>query len=150
MAAPLLVTFAGGSDGEWRVESLAAVRGEGLPDASHLAVIDGPADIPATAAWVLRGVTSNERYVNRVEREHLLAKQAPLGRAEATRAALIPIRKSDAWWELTQADRREIFEERTPHITTGLEYLPAVARRLHHRPGPRAAFREHPATRTRK
>ena len=132
MAAPLLVTFVGGSEGEWRVESIAAVRGEGLPDASHLAVIDGPADIPATAAWVLRGVTSNERYVNRAEREHLLAKQAPLGRAEATRAALIPIRKSDAWWELTQADRREIFEERSRHISTGLEYLPAVARRLHH------------------
>ncbi len=132
MAAPLLVTFAGGSDGEWRVESIAAVRGKGLPDASHLTVIDGPADMPATAAWVLRGVTSNERYVNRAEREHLIAKQAPLGRAEATRAALIPIRKSNAWWELTQADRREIFEERSRHISTGLEYLPAVARRLHH------------------
>src|SRR5438093_6442185 len=132
MGAPLLVTFAGGSDGEWRVESLAAVRGEGLPDASHLAVIEGPADTPATAAWVLRGVTSNERYVNRAEREQLLAKQPPLGRAEATRAALIPIRKSDAWWELSQDDRREIFEERSRHIGTGLQYLPAVARRLHH------------------
>ena len=87
MAAPLLVTFAGGSGGEWRVESIAAVRGEGLPDAPHLAVIEGPADTPATAAWVLRGVTSNERYVNRAEREHLLAKQPPLGRPEATRAA---------------------------------------------------------------
>ena len=132
MAAPLLVTFAGGSDGQWRVESIAAVRGGGLPDASHLAVIHGPADIPATAAWVLRGVTSNERYVNRAEREHLLAKQPPLGRAEATRAALIPIRKSDAWWELSHDDRREIFEERSHHIGIGLEYLPAVARRLHH------------------
>ena len=132
MVAPLLVTFAGGSVGDWRVESIAAVRGEGLPDASHLAVIEGPADTPATAAWELRGVTSNERYINRAEHEQLLAEQPPLGRAEATRAALIPIRKSNAWWELTQADRREIFEERSRHISIGLEYLPAVARRLHH------------------
>jgi hypothetical protein len=50
VSAPLLVTFAGGSDGEWRVESIAAVRREGLPDASNLAVIEGFADIPATAA----------------------------------------------------------------------------------------------------
>jgi len=33
---------------------------------------------------------------------------------------------------LTQDERREIFEERSRHIATGLEYLPAVARRLHH------------------
>jgi len=39
----------------------------------------------------------------------------------------VPIRKSEAWWELTQDERREIFEE-----CRGLEYLPAVARRLHH------------------
>jgi len=29
MAAPLLVTFAGGSGGEWRVESIAAVSTPG-------------------------------------------------------------------------------------------------------------------------
>jgi len=132
VSAPLLVTFAGGSKGEWRVESIAAVRGEALPDASHLAVIEGKAGNLATAAWALRGVTSNERYVTRAEHERLVAKQPPLGRTEATRAALIPIRKSEAWWELSQDERREIFEERSRHIATGLEYLPAVARRLHH------------------
>lgn len=132
VSVPLLVSFAGGSEGEWHVESIGAVRGEALPDASRLAVREGAADIPATAAWALRGVTSNERYVTRAEHEQLVAKQPPLGRAEATRAALIPIQKSEAWWELPQDERREIFEERSRHIATGLEYLPAVARRLHH------------------
>ncbi len=132
VSAPLPVTFAGGSEGEWRVESIASVRGEALPDASHLAVVEGPDGISATAAWVLRGVSSNESYVTRAEREQLVAKQSALGRAEATRAALIPITKSDVWWELSQDERREIFEERSRHIATGLEYLPAVARRLHH------------------
>jgi chlorite dismutase len=50
----------------------------------------------------------------------------------ATCAALIPISKSEAWWELTQDERRAIFEAHSRHIATGLEYLPAVARGLHH------------------
>ena len=52
--------------------------------------------------------------------------------AQATRAALIPIRKSEAWWDLAQDERRRIFEESSHHVATGLEYVPAVARRLHH------------------
>jgi hypothetical protein len=51
---------------------------------------------------------------------------------EATRAALIPIRKSEAWWTLPHDERRAIFEERSRHIAMGLENLPAVAPRLHH------------------
>ena len=42
------------------------------------------------------------------------------------------MRKSDAWWALAQDERRAIFAERSRHIAIGLEYLPAVARRLHH------------------
>ena len=45
---------------------------------------------------------------------------------------MIPIRKTDAWWALAQDERRAIFEDRSRHIGFGLEYLPAVARRLHH------------------
>jgi chlorite dismutase len=84
------------------------------------------------AAWVLRGVTSNERYLTRQEHDELVARQQPLGRAESTRAALIPIKKSAAWWELAQDERRRIFEDTSHHVASGLEYLPAVARRLHH------------------
>ena len=39
-----------------------------------------------------------------------------LGRPEATCAALIPIKKSAAWWELTQEERRQIFEDKSHHI----------------------------------
>ncbi len=53
-------------------------------------------------------------------------------RSEATCAALIPIRKTAKWWDLAQDERRAIFEEQSRHIGIGLEYLPAVARRLHH------------------
>lgn len=84
------------------------------------------------AAWVLRGVTSNTRYANRPEVDALAARQQGLFRPEATRAALIPIRKTEAWWALAQDERRAVFEEQSRHIGIGLEYLPAVARRLHH------------------
>jgi chlorite dismutase len=88
--------------------------------------------LPDGAAWMLRGVTSYERYVNRGEQQSLIAIQPALGRPQATCAALIPIKKSAEWWELPQDERRAIFEERSHHIQTGLRYLPAVARRLHH------------------
>jgi len=58
--------------------------------------------------------------------------QAPLGRREATFAALIPIKKSAAWWELTQEQRRAIFEDKSRHIAGTLKYLPAIARQLYH------------------
>ncbi len=53
-------------------------------------------------------------------------------RPEATRAALIPITKSEAWWALAQDERRKVLEETSHHIAIGLEYLPAIARRLYH------------------
>ena len=56
----------------------------------------------------------------------------PLGRADSTRAALILVRKSKEWWDLAQDERRRILEEQSRHISIGLRYLPAVARRLYH------------------
>ncbi|MDQ3453022.1 MAG: chlorite dismutase family protein [Actinomycetota bacterium] len=133
MAPPLHVAFAGGATGPWRVDRLEAERGRNLPLVERLSVIEGGDAVPPeTAAWVLRGVMSNERYVTRAEHDALAERQQPLGRPESTRAALIPIRKTDQWWDLSQDERRAIFEERSRHVGIGLEYLPAVARRLHH------------------
>src|SRR5499425_2043341 len=131
---PLNVAFAGGSTGRWSIERLDTVAGSPLAPAWRLEVIEGPgaARPAADAAWVLRGVTSTERYVTAGEHRELAARQEPLGRARATRAALIPVTKSEAWWDLPQDERRRIFEESSHHIATGLEYLPAIARRLHH------------------
>lgn len=58
--------------------------------------------------------------------------QPPLGRPFARLAALILIQKSDAWWRLPQDERRAIFEEQSEHVRTGMMFLPAIARRLHH------------------
>ncbi len=131
---PRLFTFLASREGPWAVTEVRAVVGEPLARTDRLAVVPGapaPAAL-AASAWALRGVGSNERYVTRPEKQELLAKQAALGRPEATRAVLIPIRKNAAWWAMTQDERRAVFEERSHHTAIGLRYLPAIARRLHH------------------
>lgn len=134
MPAPLRVLFAAGQTGEWFIQSIAAVTGDPLPAAACLSVraLPIPASDAAAPVWALEGTTSNLRYTTGAEEGALKARQEGLGRAGATCAALIPIRKSQAWWELPQDERRAIFEERSRHIGIGLDYLPAVARRLYH------------------
>jgi hypothetical protein len=70
--------------------------------------------------------------VERTEKNALLAVQQGLGRSATHFAALIPIRKSAAWWGMTQDERRAIFEAQSRHIAIGMKYLPAIARKLHH------------------
>jgi chlorite dismutase len=133
MPPPLLVTFAAGASGCWQINRIDATIGDGLSAAKRLAILEGAEAIPQMgSAWVLRGVTSNPRYTNRSEVDALIGSQQGLSRPQATRAALIPIRKTEAWWALAQDERRAILEEQSRHIAVGLEYLPAVARRLHH------------------
>jgi len=123
--------FVGSSVGSWRVLRVDPVSGLPLARISRLEVTEEEAQQPI-GGWVLTGVTSFERYVTRAERSLLEGRQESLGRPSATRAALIPIRKSAAWWDLPHDERRAILEERSHHIRTGIEYLPAVARRLYH------------------
>ncbi|MGE5241493.1 MAG: chlorite dismutase family protein [Bacteroidota bacterium] len=128
-----LFSFMGGDTGLWRVAEMKVIVGEPLPAARRLEIVSG-AETPSApqAAWVLRGITSNERYVVREERNQIVAKQLGLGRPEATCAALIPIRKNEVWWALTQDERLSIFKERSHHAKIGLESFPELARRLHH------------------
>jgi chlorite dismutase len=131
MPPPLLVTFAAGTTGLWRIDRILPVIGETLPIAACLTVVEA-GDAPPGAEWVLRGTTSNTRYTMRHEVLALAGVQQGLHRPQATCAALIPIRKTEAWWTLAQDERRAIFEEQSRHIGIGMEYLPGIARRLHH------------------
>jgi chlorite dismutase len=133
MAQPLDVAFAAGAAGAWRIDRIIPVSGDGLPPAQRLDIAEGEKPVAVDgASWILRGVTSNTRYTTRREVTDLASKQAGLARPEATRAALIPIRKTAAWWDLAQDERRAIFEEQSQHIAIGTNYLPGIARRLHH------------------
>lgn len=132
----MFTTFRGGQSGAWRVTSIARVKGETLARVPALSVIHSEAIalplVPSQTAWRLAGVASHVRYVERREKAQLVAVQAGLGRLEASCAALIPIRKKPAWWDLTQEERRQIFEDRSHHIAGSLKYLPAIARQLYH------------------
>lgn len=126
-------TFIGGDTGPWQVTGIETVCGPGVDAVERLDISNSYlSSFPGNAQWLMRGVTSNERYVTRPERTLLVASQPQLGRSEATCAALIPLSKSAQWWQLTQEERREILETRSAHIAEGLKHLPAVARRLHH------------------
>jgi hypothetical protein len=126
-------TFVGGDVGEWSVLSQRTLSGAPIASVTRIEVVSGGAvKIPATAVWTLRGVATNDRYTTSVEKAELVKRQAPIGRAEATRAALILLRKTAAWWALAQDERRAILEEQSHHIAIGLRYLPAIARRLLH------------------
>ena len=127
-----LTVFAGGSVGQWLVQGIEPVTGPPLSMVPRLDIRDGTQAGDHGAAWALRGLTSNLRYTRRDEQGALASSQAGLGRPEATRAALIPIAKSEAWWALAQDERRRLFEETSHHIAIGSEYLPAIARRLYH------------------
>jgi hypothetical protein len=130
---PRLFTFVGGREGKWKAIESRTITGDPLPAIERLNIVPGNvAPPPAGAVWLLRGVTSNERYVTRPEKEQLVAKSPALGRPEADCAVLIPIKKNAKWRAMTQDERRRIFEEQSHHTQIGLDYLPAIARRLHH------------------
>lgn len=132
MPAPIRMTFSASDRGVYAVETMKTRIGEPLAAAARLSVHEGVWLTPADSIWSLRGVSGHLRYVERDEKQRLAAVTPPLGRPEATCAALIPIRKSEAWWNLAQDERRAILEARSSHIAIGLRYLPAIARRLSH------------------
>lgn len=128
-----MYSFIGGYNGSWKVVSINSVTGNGLEPIDRLEIVN-EFIMPSKAEtkWVLHGVTSNLRYTTRQEKEKLDPKSPPLGREGDTCAALIPIKKSEAWWELAQDERRAILEAQSEHITIGLRYLPAIVRQLYH------------------
>ncbi|CAN7674471.1 chlorite dismutase family protein [Bradyrhizobium sp. LjRoot220] len=132
----MFTTFRGGQSGAWQVVSQAAVKGVGLLRTSALSIVHSSSIalpiLPSQTSWRLAGVASHLRYTERAEKTQLVAVQAGLGRPEATRAALIPIKKKAAWWDLTQEERRKIFEDKSQHIKATVKYLPAIARQLYH------------------
>lgn len=96
----------------WAVASQRVICGEPLPQVNGLSVslsVDFPT-VVSSSDWPLIGRASHVRYVEKAEKDKLVSVQAGLGRREASCAALIPIKKSDAWWALSQDERRDIFE----------------------------------------
>lgn len=132
--ARILYAFDGGAHGDWIVTGTTTLCGDPLPPVKRLMIREvASADAaPPESTWTLSGVASHLRYTLRQEATELSERGSPLGRGEARRAALIPISKNAAWWALAQDERRRIYEEQSRHTSIGMEYLPQIARRLHH------------------
>ena len=115
----------------WEVISHTTLLGDPIPQSEAIIMAE---DVAPTLSnqWLLKGTVSHLRYTTSAELPRLRAASAGLARPEARCGALIPIRKNEAWWALAQDERRRIYEEESHHTTIGLDYLPAIARRLHH------------------
>ncbi|PKQ46187.1 chlorite dismutase family protein [Confluentibacter flavum] len=124
--------FIGGNHGQWKILKMEPIVGETLKQAPYLKIVKSSTVKSSEGVWSLKGLISNIRYTEKEEKEKLISIQADLGRPEATKAALIPIKKSEVWWTLAQDERRKIFEAQSNHTKTGLKYLPAIARKLYH------------------
>jgi len=82
--AALHTVFAAGPTERWCVDSITAIRGDTLPSAPCLTVVECTAarsllHEPA-AQWALRGFTSSTHYMNRNEAAALAVEQ-PVGSA---------------------------------------------------------------------
>src|SRR5207247_2805426 len=95
-----LFTFVAGAGGPWRIVKTDAIVGESLPPAARLNISSDSVAPANGAQWALRGITSNERYVERGEKAQLVAKQQGIGRPDFTCEAMIQISKRDDLWEM--------------------------------------------------
>lgn len=82
------------------------------------------------------GVTQHLHYTIAAQRQELDRRSIPeLEPSEHTTAVLIPIRKSEEWWELSQ-DRRQSYFQKTDtnegHTAVGIKYVDRIFRRLYH------------------
>ncbi len=82
------------------------------------------------------GMTQNLHYTSDAQRQELdkLSRQE-LGPSNHSTAVLIPIRKSEAWWELSQDQRQAYFQKtkkQQGHTAMGLKYVDRVFRKLYH------------------
>jgi len=130
--ANTIFDFIGNTTGEWKVTAMETLKGDSLAPISHLTKTSGNLVQSETGIWTLKGIVSNLRYTEKEDKEKLVAIQEDLGRPSSNLAAFIPIRKSEAWWNLAQDERRKIMENKSQHTQTGMKYLPAIARKLFH------------------
>jgi hypothetical protein len=89
----------------------------------HIKRISSTVIQPEKGIWTLKGIVSNLRYTEKADKDKLVAIQEDLGRSAATHAAFISIRKSEAWWNLAQDERRKILENTSKHTQRGLNML---------------------------
>ena len=141
-----VTTRRGGRLSRYRVRDVVAVRGEApanLAQGWSVVRIEGSVPIseesfsPGVASVIqYHGVTQHLQYTSDAQRQELDGLSIPeLEPSNHTTAVLIPIGKSEAWWNLAQ-DQRQIHFQKTDahkgHTAIGLKYVDRVFRKLYH------------------
>lgn len=126
----------------YRVETVRTVCGAPLPGiapGAELLRLESTSELPAGSGDLV-GVLQHLGYTRAGERA-AIATTSPPG-PDAT-CVVIPITKSEAWWQLALDERDALFRGagRSGHVELGLPYARTVVRKLYHsRPLPGAGF----------
>ena len=130
----------------YQVNNFVSVIGQpvkGIDASSTLIRIESAAPVildhkPADAAQIIvfRGVTQHLHYTGKEDKEKLTVEsRMSVAAAPNTTAVIIPIRKSAAWWALTQ-DQRQAFFHKTKtsagHTNIGMPFAGKIFRKLYH------------------
>jgi hypothetical protein len=88
--------------------------------------------VPVDFRWLLRGVTSHQRFANTSKESCQMLPLPQLGRLGATCAAFIPLKKKQAWWELSEQEKLEIYSGDPLKTASSLRNFQGIANQLHH------------------
>ncbi len=95
--------------------------------------LTSPDQIPT---HLFRGVTQHLHYTDASQRKELLAQATPeFAPSPQTVTVIIPIRKSQAWWDLPQDERIADYRKTAKtegHTAIGLPYVQHIFRKLYH------------------
>ena len=141
-----VTTRRGGRLSRYRVRDVVAVRGEApanLAQGWSVVRIEGSVPIseesfsPSVASVIqYHGVTQHLQYTSEAQRQELDGHSiSELEPSDHTTAVLIPIGKSEAWWNLAQDQRQAHFRKTAAqegHTAIGLRYVDRVFRKLYH------------------
>ena len=126
----------------YRVDSVRTVSGAplaGIVSGAKLVRLESMVELPAGGGDLI-GVTQHLVYTRAAERPSLVTASPP--GADAL-AVMIPLTRSEAWWQLAQDERDALFRGagKLGHVDVGLPYARTILRKLYHcRPLPGAGF----------
>jgi hypothetical protein len=117
----------------YRVEAVHTLRGaplRGIAVGAPFVRLESTLELPAGGGDLI-GVTQQLLYTRAAERPDLITTATP--GADAV-CVVIPLTKSEAWWQLALDERDAMFRgsTRPGHIEVGLAYARSIVRKLYH------------------
>jgi hypothetical protein len=126
----------------YRVEAVRHVRGAALAElepGTKFVRLESISELPAGGGDLI-GVTQHLVYTRAAERPDLVTTPLP---GQDAICVVIPLTKSEAWWQLALDERDAMFRgaTRSGHVEVGLAYARIILRKLYHsRPLPGAGW----------